>query len=580
MAGIAGMRAWVRTAGRIQPGDWAVLALLVCGALAMIHPVLAAPSSRIIGLPGDNIQYVYAAGWIAEALRTGASPFVDPRINAPNGLALTATDVPYAGYIAVAPLTWVFGPVFGYNAQLALAHFLSGLCAYLWIQRLTGNRLGGLVAGLAFMLAPFRLAHSYGHPQMVSTYPLPLFFWALDASLRTQPNRKALAGLVGATFLLGAASQYYLVIGLICGVVYALLTLATRRVRLASQVWLVVPAILIGALLAAAPYLMTARNGIYTPYSIEGTRMWSASPMNFVTPSHLHPLWGSFIEQRRPETLWGEKTLYVGIVPGILALIALRHSDRRLVWTGTALAAAILALGTDLHTGNVPLRPDDPIWLPAYYLHQLPGMNLMRVWARFGVVTILFVALLAGVGAAYLVQRNGVSEHPDNSAVAGSDRSVQPHLIVLSIGIIGLAALDLMPGRIDEYTVLTPRPIDHWLAQQPGDFTVGFVPVIDATTNYYILFGTLTHEKRTIAFMHQAHIPPIFQDFNERSRGFPDSVSAQRLRELGIRYLLLEKPIFDGTRAFRWSVVEQRLAETPELRVVREIGDVVVVEFR
>lgn len=580
MASITGMRAWTQAMWRIQPGDWAVVAFFACGALAMMHPVLAAPSSRIIGWPGDNVQYVYAAGWMAEALRIGASPFVDLRINAPDGLALTATDVPYVGYLVVAPLTWLFGPVFGYNAQLALAHFLSGLCAYLWIQRLTGSRFGGLVAGLAFMLAPFRLVHSYGHPQIVSTYPLPLFFWALDASLQSKPDRRALAGLVGATFLLGAASQYYLVIGLICGVVYALLTLAIRRVRLWSQVWLAVPAVLSGALLAAAPYLLTARGGIYTPYSLEVARMWSASPMNFVMPSHLHPLWGAFVERLRPETLWGEKTLYVGIVPGMLGLVALRRWDRRWVWAGTALAAAILALGTDLHAGNVPLHPDHPVWLPAYYLHQLPGMNLMRVWARFGIVTILFVALLAGVGAARLVHRTNASRQLNDGAVAGSVSLMNPQTAVLAVGIIGLVVLDLMPGRISEYTALTPRPIDHWLAQQPGDFTVGFVPVIDATTNYYILFGTLTHGKRTIAFMHQAHLPPVFQDFNERSRGFPDIASAQRLRELGIRYLLLEKPIFDGTRAFRWSVVEQRLAATPELRVVGEVGDVVVVEFR
>ncbi|MDW8147695.1 MAG: hypothetical protein RMJ48_15565 [Roseiflexaceae bacterium] len=578
MAGVASVRAWTQMMWRMQPGDWAVVALLVCGALAMMHPVLAAPSSRIIGWPGDNVQYVYAAGWIAEALRTGASPFVDPRINAPDGLALTATDVPYVGYIVVAPLTWLFGPVFGYNAQLALAHFLSGLCAYLWIRRLTNSRFGGLTAGLAFMLAPFRLAHSYGHPQIVSTYPLPLFFWALDASLRPQPDRKALAGLAGATFLLGAASQYYLVIGLICGVVYALLTLATRCVCLWSRVWLAVPAVLIGALLAAAPYLLTARDGIYTPYGLESIRMWSASPVNFVAPFHLHPLWGAFIARLRPETLWVEKTLYVGIVPGMLALVALRRWDRRWVWTGTALVAAILALGTDLHTGNVPLHPDTPIWLPAYYLHQLPGVNLMRVWARFGVVTILFVALLAGVGAARLVHRNNASGR--NGAVAGSGKPMKSHTVVVAVGIIALVVLDLMPGRINEFTVLTPRPIDRWLAQQSGDFAVGFVPVIDATTNYYILFGTLTHGKRTFAFMHQAHIPPVFQDFNERSRGFPDSASARRLRELGIRYLILEKPIFDGTRAFHWSVVEQRLAETPELRAVEKVGDVVVVEFR
>lgn len=330
---------------------------------------------------------------------------------------------------------------------------------------------------------------------------------------------------------------------------------------------------LIGAFLAATPYLITAREGIYTEYLTEATRVWSASPINFIAPYHLHPLWGELIAQLRPERLWIEKTLYVGLIPGMLALVALHRFERRVVWLGTGLFAFILALGTDLHTGNTPLQPDNPIWLPAYYLHQLPVIGLMRVWARFGVVTILFVALLAGVGAAQLAYRCKVASSPQISSL-----SQRPHLLTSLIML--LVVLDLSPiQRENALLMLTPSPINTWLAQQPGDFIVGFEPV-DATVNPYILYGTLIHRKRTFALMHDAHVPPTFQDFNERSRGFPDRISARRLRELGIRYLLLRKHMFDGKRAFSWDVVEQRLAEMPELQVVTEVDGVVVLEFR
>lgn len=577
MAGVEQAQPAVTSARIGWPARAIPFMVLALAALAMVYPVLGAPGTTIIGLPGDNIQYVYTAGWIAEALRTGTSPFVDWRINPPAGLALLATDVPYLSYAAVAPLTWLFGAVFGYNAQLVLAHVLSGLGAYLWARRLTGSVTGGLVAGLAFMLAPFRLAHSYGHPQIVSTYALPLFFWALDESLRLQPARQVLLALAGATFLLSSASQYYLVIGLVCGMVYAVLTLATRRLNPLRGAWLAAPAILAGAILGSAPYLMVSRSGVYVPYELDAVRMWSASPMNFVMPSHLHPLWGALVDQLRPETLWVEKTLYVGMIAAILALVALRGFDRWIAWIGTALVAAVLALGTDLHTGNLPVQPENPFWLPAYYLNQLPVLELMRVWARFGVVTILFVALLAGVGAARLVQWNGT--HVNGERGNGCTRNVAPGQAIMAMALVALVIIDLLPGRMESFT-LGPRPVDTWLAQQPEPFVVGFVPVIDDITNYRILFGTLFHGKQTFAFMHQAHMPPIFQEFNERSRGFPDSASAMRLRDLGTRYLLLEKPIFDGQRAFRWSVVEQRLAQTPELYIVTQIGDVVVVGFR
>ncbi len=203
--------------------------------------------------------------------------------------------------------------------------------------------------------------------------------------------------------------------------------------------------------------------------------------MNFIVPYHLHPLWGTLVEQLRPETLWVEKTLYVGLVPGVLALVALRTFERRFVWVGTGLFAFILALGTDLHTGNIPLQPDRPIWLPAYYLHQLPIIGLMRVWARFGVVTILFVALLAGVGAAQLT-------HCSKEVSRSGDHTLKHRRsLLLAPLIILLVALDLSPiYRTTDRITLAPRPIDIWLAQQPGDFIIGFEPVIDDKINYYI----------------------------------------------------------------------------------------------
>lgn len=546
-----------------QPLDWLPVVLLLVAALLMMRPVISSPGAALIGWPGDNVQHVYAAGWMAEALRTGQSPFRDPVINAPDGLFLTATDLPYVGYIVVAPLTWLSGPVFGYNAHLYLTHFLSGLCAYLWIRHLTGSRIGGLVAGLAFMLAPFRLAHSYGHPNLVSTYPLPLFFWALDAALRAQPRRKTLIALGGATFLVGAASQYYLVIGLFCGAVYAVLALIARRINPFSGVWVTGLAVVAGAGLAAMPYLLTAQENVYRPYPLEATRAWSASPMNFVVPSHLHPLWGPLIEQLRPETLWVEKTLYLGIATGTLALFAIRDFDRRLIWLGTAFAAAIIALGTDIHTGNVPLQPDRPLWLPAYYLHALPIFNLMRVWSRFGIVTILFIALLAGAGTARLLQ-----------ATAQNQRTRQFIISALAISVI---VIDFMPGRIESFQ-LAPRTVDRWLAERSFSGAVGFWPIVSDVANYQILYGRLINRKPTFAFMHPEHVPPRFQDFSNRLASFPDADAARLLRELGMRYLILEKSLFDGARAVDWSVAEAWLSGTVDVHVVQEIDGLVVVE--
>lgn len=171
------------------------------------------------------------------------------------------------------------------------------------------------------------------------------------------------------------------------------------------------PALLLGALLSALPYLALLGSGTFQSSHIMKSRVYSASPFDFLIPSTLHPLWGDRVS-RILQIDNSERTIYLGVAALILAIFALRRDDgsilgtqRRRAWLGVMVLAAIFALGTDLHLGREPLSASQPIWLPAYYLGQLPFAGIMRVWARFGLVSILFVALLAGVGVARWMER-------------------------------------------------------------------------------------------------------------------------------------------------------------------------------
>ncbi|MBC8074565.1 MAG: hypothetical protein H7Y32_00690, partial [Chloroflexales bacterium] len=290
--------------------------VLALAALALCWPLLWAPRSRIIGPPvGDNVQYVYMTGWVGQSLLLGQSPLVDPRLNFPGALALATTDAPFLSMLLAAPFTWALGPVFAYNLIIVASGWLSGYGAYLWVRAISGSRLGGLVAGLAFMLAPFRVAHSYGHLQLVATQGLPLFFWALDAAARgnveTARGRAGDVGRLGehkvrpyallaaATALVGAGAMYYLLIALTTGALYALVVLVgtgdhkERRGKalLGTAIGMVL-AVGLGALVSALPYLAVWRAGGFVAYSLDEIRKRSANPLDFVLPSIIHPLWG------------------------------------------------------------------------------------------------------------------------------------------------------------------------------------------------------------------------------------------------------------------------------------------------
>ncbi len=364
--------------------DWLVLLVYALLALALMYPVPLKPRDTIIGWTyGDNVQFVYITGWMAQALLLGQSPFIDPRLNYPYDLELAVTDIPYVAILATAPFGWLAGPIFHYNLLIWLFTWLSGYVVYRWLVSLTGSQIGAVVGGLAFLLTPYRVIHSYGHLPYVATWSMPLFFWGLDTALRHPQLRWTwrIALMVLVTFLLGSSSQYYLVMCLVLGALYALLTLIPALHQLGAVLRRAVPTAggtVLGAGLAAFPYLHVLRSSdTLATYDVEMTRSWSLDPINFILPYKDHPLWGSWFSQLRPEPLWGEKTLYLSVVALILAGLAFAWRDyahrwQRTVWLIVASAAAVLALGTDLHLNNTPVQADNPFWLPAYYLAHLP----------------------------------------------------------------------------------------------------------------------------------------------------------------------------------------------------------------
>ena len=59
--------------------DWWVFVILILFAGLAMYPVLENFDTRLMGRLGDNVQYVYITGRVAEALRNGQSIFSDPQ---------------------------------------------------------------------------------------------------------------------------------------------------------------------------------------------------------------------------------------------------------------------------------------------------------------------------------------------------------------------------------------------------------------------------------------------------------------------------------------------------------------------
>jgi hypothetical protein len=317
--------------------------------------------------------------------------------------------------------------------------------------------------------------------------------------------------------------------------------------------------------------------------------------LDFVYPNVMQPLWGAELLKRYAQNI-NEKTLYLGTVPLLLAVLALWRRRNKAVraFTGLSVIFAILALGTTLHWGNArvylpapapveriftagmgiltkrlalypissySLRAEGAIYIPLptllLYLY-LPFFNAMRVWTRLGLVTILGVAVLAGYGLDQLREK---------SLWQWRNRS-RLRTLALDAALVGLVVLDFaaFPYALGTSSVQA-RPVDRWLADQDGDWAIMEFPLARAVSGHS-LYMARTHGKK-ICFGYGTFFPRAFNEQRAMLESFPSKESIALLKDWGVRYVLV------GSRSYgmAWPQIEQGLSGAAGLRFVTQMED-------
>jgi hypothetical protein len=574
----------VLTSRREQAGvrflhGWVVLYFSLFS-LVMTWPLALRLRDAVVGQIGDNIYFVFLIRWYQQAwFELGISPFFHPWLNYPQGWNLASTDTSLATTLVGLLFSLLGGPTFGYNLGMLVTFVFSGWAMFFWVRRLTGSTAAGLVAGTIYAFLPYRMAHYLaGHLNLSGTQWFPLYFMGLYEILRGRTGAlngvragKALlrgvdwkpillaAGMLG---LIGFTSMYYLYYTALFSVVfvgsYLLVEHAAWRDR---QLWKRLA--LLGAcglplmIAALLPFLGLESQGGLASRSVSYASMYSANPLDFFLPSTDHFLWGAWVGLNFDRSLWIEATLYIGAVTLALALLAWRnraaggHPVLLKVSLIVALAAFVLALGTDLHWNNqrveVPVpgflqsitgRETAPVPLPALVLFKyLPFYAKMRALMRIGFITLLFACLAAGLGAGWLLRR------------AGPRRSAP-----LAALLIALVFLDFYPGPYQNFAPVAARPVDAWLAQQPGQGSVAQFPFLQVEDQDQV-YNTLVHGKPYIGGFFSANQPEQYVRIKPLLERFPDengTQSAALLAELGVEWVLFDLrqyPDFNTLRA-------------------------------
>ena len=520
-------------------------------------PLLLHMSDSVVDRIGDNVYFVWLFGWFEKALfELGVNPLVVPQLNYPEGWSLAYTELAPATLAIGFPLSLIGGEVLGYNFALLMTFVLSGYFMFVWVRHLTGDWRSGLVAGTLFAFLPYRIAHfRAGHLNLVGTIWLPLFLMGLLEILTGEERERKWIVLSGLSLgLIGLSSIYYLFMTvLISGFASGIYLLIGARVKL-RQVAFWKDLLLAGLialpllLLAVIPFLTLSSEGGLRDRDVFGVIRGSASLSDFILPATDHFLWGAWVGDTFPRNHWIEGTLYMGVVTLALSIAAwaVWRRDRRhravlfflLLIIG---GSFILALGTHLHwmeeIVNVSLpqslvnllgKEDIRIRLPSFYLYDIvPMFSKIRVFKRMAIIGLAGLIAMAGLGFYGLILR-----------------SKRRWWNAITIGVLVLIFIDFYPGPFERFAKVEARPVDYWLAEQPGDGAVVQFPFLQVEDQDQV-YNTLIHGKPFVGGFFNAFPPGQYESIKSVMAGFPDEESVKVLRNLGVEYVIVDSSAYE-----------------------------------
>lgn len=434
----------------------------VVSTLVMYWPVVFNLSFSVLGTFSDGTSTIrdYSA-----FERQGGTPFTlehDALVNAPEGLALSP-GVQVANSIQplfVWALHYPLGFVAAWNIFILVGLALSGYATFVLLERLGVHPLAALFGGHVFALSGYLVEKAFvGHGGLVHAWVLPVVALAL-LRLHRNPTIRS-AAIVGAA--LGLAFYAHSYYGLIAGffvTVFIVVKIVLGRDRLWHFTLFDVSLATAGLLLLPAFTVLFLQNTPIEPttlHSVTALQQFGARIPAYLTPNERNPFLGALVPRDLEKHLEGsgEPSLFFGFTTLVLAgawLIVLRRRTPQPL-RGIGLFAAVV--GAAAFVMSLPRLLDvgpAAIPMPSWFIGHVS--TFWRVYARFGVLVGLALAVLAALALHVLIQRYG--------------RRVAVIAIVL-------ATVELLPGLPPESLATNEATASsRWLSAHPSGIVIHY----------------------------------------------------------------------------------------------------------
>ena len=504
------------------------------------HPTRVLPSDLV-----DTLLNTWIISWDADRLRHGLRGVWDAPIFYPYRDTLAFSENLLGLAFFVAPVRWITGnPVLTYNAAFFFSFALAGTGMYLLVRDLTDSWPAAVVAGTYYAFCPFRMAQIV-HVQMVATGWVPIALWGLHRYFAT--HRSRWLAVFAAAWILQALSNLYVFcfMALAVVIVAAGSLMRERERRLRTSIELTAAAVAVAVVLApvgAAYYRVRTNYGQVRGAGDIAER--GANLRAYLVVSDSVGIWRWLPTANHGDA---EQQLFPGVFAVLLAAVAVKAARNRdaplgrwvRMYGAIGVAAMVLSLGPHVKVWGWLVTEHGPYdWL----VHIVPGMDGMRVPARFAIISFASLAVVAGCGTTIVLARLRPRIRP----------------VVLALGLAAIVADGWAVPLATEPYPPRGREEDHaaavWLKHRPPG-AVLHLPMTNV--NFYELhyqYATVFHGHPQVngfsgyntllqAFLRSESSPLV--DFDR----FPAAV--QMLRSLGVRYVIVH--VGDYVLHAQWS---------------------------
>lgn len=534
----------IRSVGRRlrRPGVHAVVAIAFLGGAVVMTWPLGRFWHLVLPQWDDSNFNVWRLAWVAHQLKADPLHLFDTNVFYPATNTLAFSDAMLFLGVSAAPLIWLgVHPFVVHNFAVITSFWLAAYFGYRLCHRITGETAPSILGGIIFGFAPYRYGH-IAHLELLWTVFMPLGVWAL-LDLIERPS--IAAGMrLGVCFVLQTlCSVYYGVFfSMFLSIAAAVMLVVRRRDVLSGRLGATAKALGAAGALAVIlllPYWLkysTARQSIERR-SVEEITRYSAVPSDYLRVARDNKVLAS-----EPMTGEEERSLFPGLVAIVLVCLAASLATRAAI-PYLILLAVTVELSFGMNGSVYPLL-----------IEWIPPLTGLRAPARFGSLVLLSVAVLAALGAARLKASRHVASF------------VMPALAVAMVFEYWAA-----PIQIRERPTSAP-PAYAWLASQPRGVVLELpVPVptdLWAFESEYQLMSIYHWQQLLNGYSGSA--PASYLQICALLQTFPSDVSIGRLRELGVRWVLIHDGLMTSQK---FADLMLRVNDSGALRIVSTFAD-------